>query len=153
MLYSYVATYKCKCASTYIKIHIRTYTYSYKWVKLYKIYLYFLCRIDSIEFRFSLAAQYQEYDVEEYNPIDAVFFITVTMENILHGSSMHTDVTFYRDPLLKRLCRSFRNKSTIVDIFVMILLILSSWTYVTSIIKTVKLAKVRIVIEFIIICI
>ena len=109
--------------------------------------IYFLYRIDSIEFRFSLAAQYQEYDVEEYNPIDAVFFITVTMENMLYGSSMRTDVTFYRDPLLRRLCRSFRNKSTIVDIFVMILLILSSWTYITSIVKTVKLAKVRFVVD------
>ena len=110
--------------------------------------IYFLYRIDSIEFRFSLAAQYQEYDVEEYNPIDAVFFITVTMENMLYGSSMRTDVKFYRDPLLRRLCRSFRNKSTIVDIFVMILLILSSWTYITSIVKTVKLAKVRFVVVY-----
>ena len=62
----------------------------------------------------------------------------------MHGSSMSVDATFDRDPQLRRQCRSFRKKSTIVDIFVMILLILSSWTYIMSIIKSIKLAKVCI---------
>ena len=102
----------------------------------------FLCRIRSITFKFSLATVYQEYDVEDYNSVDAKFFITVSLKNIMHGSSMSVDVTFHRDPQLRRQCRSFRKKSTIVDIIVMTLLILSSWTYIMSIIKSIKLAKV-----------
>ena len=80
--------------------------------------------------------------MEDYNPVDARFFVIVSLENVMHGSSVSVDVTFYRDPQLRRRCRSFRKKSTIVDIFVMILLILSSWTYIMSIIKSMKLAKV-----------
>ena len=102
----------------------------------------FLHRITSIEFSFSLATQYQKFVVEDYNPIDAKFFIAVSLDNEIHGSGMNVEATLYREPELKRLCRSFRKRSTIVDSFVMMLLILSSWTYIMSIVKTIRLAKV-----------
>lgn len=104
--------------------------------------IYFLNRIDNIKINFAFVTQYQEHVVEDYNPIDAEFFIVVILDSVLYGSGMSVEVTFQSDPQLKRHCRSFRKKSTIVDIIVMILLILSSCTYIMSIVKTVRLAKV-----------
>ena len=108
------------------------------------MYYCFLNRIRSIEFKFSLMTQYQEHDVKDYNPVDAKFFITVSLDDdVLSGSGMSVEVEFYHDPLLRRWCRSFRRKSTIIDILAMVLLIMSSWTYIMSLVKTIILAKVH----------
>ena len=109
---------------------------------MYIQFYYNSYRVQSIDFQFSFAAQYQEYDVEDYNPVDVEFHISVSLENELHGSGMSVELEFYRDPVLRRQCNNFRKKSTIVDIFVMVLLIMSSWTYIASILKTIMLAKV-----------
>ena len=105
---------------------------------------YFSYRVHSIEFKFSLATQYLEHDVEDDNPVDAKFFIAVSLNNELSGSGLSVEAEFYRDPQLRRSCISFRKKSTIVDIIVMTLLIMSSCTYIMSIVKTIALARVRI---------
>ena len=109
-------------------------------------------RIDSIKFNFAFATRYQDYDVEDYNPVNVTFFIEIALSNELYGSGMFVEITFPRDPKLQRQCRSFRMRSTIVDIFVMILLTLSSCTYIMSIVKTVRLAKVCIYIHMYLIC-
>lgn len=80
--------------------------------------------------------------MEDDNPVDAKFFIAVSLNNVLSGSGMSVEAEFYRDPELRRSCISFRKKSTIMDIVVMTLLIMSSCTYIMSIAKTITLAKV-----------
>jgi len=58
---------------------------------------------------------------------------------------MSVEVKLSKDPELRRYCTHFRLRNTIVDIFVMVLVILSSFTYITSIVKTIKLSKVCII--------
>ena len=118
------------------------YVCTYTWHIVLLLHVAITYRVDSIDFEFSFAAQYQEYDVEDYNPVDVKFYISVSLENDLHGSGMSVELEFYHNPVLRRKCNCFRKKSTIVDIFVMTLLIMSSWTYIVSIAKTVILAKV-----------
>jgi len=60
----------------------------------------------------------------------------------MHGSSMSVETKLGRDPELRRYCTHFRFRTTIVDIAVMVLVILSSLTYISSIVKTIRLSKV-----------
>ena len=46
------------------------------------------------------------------------------------------------DPTLRRYCVGFNSKTTPLDIIIIVLLILSSVTYIGSVIKTYRLAKV-----------
>ncbi|XP_065902091.1 mucolipin-3-like isoform X2 [Dysidea avara] len=100
-----------------------------------------LDRISKILLIFNFTTHYREDVVETETPVSAKFYVTVCLDNDMHGSSMSVEAKLGKDPELRRYCIHFRLRNTIVDICVMVLVILSSLTYITSILKTIKLSK------------
>ena len=98
------------------------------------------CRIDRITFCFTLSTFLRDNIIENKASVHAKFHIQITLLNDLY-SSMTVDIKVTSD--LRRYCGGrFREDSTIVDILIIVLLILSSSTYIRSVICTYKLAKV-----------
>ena len=85
---------------------------------------------------------YRKHVVEDYNPVNVTFRVAINFENRMYNNLM-LDVEATATQL-ERVCNEFwsRRKTTIVDAFVLLLLLLSFWTYILSIFKTSMLAKV-----------
>ena len=71
--------------------------------------------------------------------MNAQFCIQISLVNDLY-SSMTVNIDL--DSTLRRYCDGFSAKITTLDIIIIILLILSSVTYISSVMKTYRLAKV-----------
>ena len=91
-------------------------------------------------FNFKLSTFFRNHIVEDKASIHATFHVTITLLNDLY-SSMTVKIDL--DSELLRYCRSnYRKMGTTMDIGIMILLILSSITYIISIIRTYMLTRV-----------
>ena len=99
-------------------------------------------RIDKIKFNFTLFTFFREDIIEDRSSIHAKFNIRITLVNDQY-SSMTVNIELSSD-LLRRYCDDLKKTFTflIMDIVMIILLILSSITYVYSYYVTWKLAKV-----------
>ena len=95
-------------------------------------------RIVSITFNFSFTAYYDKHVLENYNSVSGTFYIHLTM--IKTYGSVVMEVTVKPD--LRRSSSGFRTASTTVDIITAVLLVLTSWAYIISLINTCVLAKV-----------
>ena len=97
-------------------------------------------RIKKIVFNFTLSTFFRNHIVEDKASVHAKFHVTITLLNDLY-SSMTVKIDL--DSELLRYCRvKYRKVGTSMDIWIMILLILSSITYIISIIRTYLLIKV-----------
>jgi len=87
---------------------------------------------------------YQKHIVEDYNTVNVTFHIKINIHNEMYNNLILDVET--TPSKLKRSDNEFwsRRKTTIVDALVMSLLLLSFWTYVLSIFKTSRLAKVSV---------
>jgi len=105
------------------------------------LYMSAFYRISSIKFGFKFDATYDKGVIEEYNSVQVNFYIVISLDNRLYNNlevDIDTTLTF------RRIENNFwdRKRTTIIDIVVLILLIMSSWTFILSIFKTSRLAKV-----------
>ena len=91
-------------------------------------------------FNFKLATFFRNTIIEDTSSVNAMFQILVTLVNDQYSSmSVNIDVESY----LRRYCGSnFKERSTILDIVIIVFLLLSLVTYVISVCKTCKLAMV-----------
>ena len=97
-------------------------------------------RVDFISFNFTLFALFNKKDIEEYNKIESFIHFNVLLKSDRYSG---ISVEAHTNTRLKRSHRdNFRTTATVVDIFVIILLILSSGTYLYSIVVAMKLLKV-----------
>lgn len=96
-------------------------------------------RINKITFNFTLFTFFRDDIIEDEAAVHAKFHVRITLVNDLY-SSMTVDIDI--DSKLTRYCDSFRKGTTIVDMVIIILLIISSFTYINSFINTYKLSKV-----------
>ena len=99
-------------------------------------------RIDKIMFNFTLFTFFRNKIIEDGSSVHAQFNIKITLVND-QFSSMTVNIEL--DSYLRRYCDKFKKGATIMDIVIMILLLLSSVTYIYSLRNTWKLAKVRII--------
>ena len=99
-------------------------------------------RIDKIMFNFTLFTFFRNNIIEDGSSVHAQFNIRITLVND-QFSSMTVNIDLESD--LRRYCDDFKERTTIMDIVIIILLFLSSVTYIYSLINTWKLTKVRIV--------
>jgi len=102
------------------------------------VVLCYFGRLDFVSFNFAL---FNENDIEEYKKIESFVHFNVLLKSDRYsGVSVNLQMN-------TRLTRShhdnFRTTATAVDVFVLMLLILSSATYLYSIFVTIKLFKVR----------
>lgn len=97
-------------------------------------------RVNFISFNFTLFALFNEKDIEEYNKIESFIHFNVLLKSDRYSG---ISVEAHTNTVLKRSHRdNFRTTATVVDIFVLILLILSSGTYLYSIVVAMTLFKV-----------
>ena len=97
-------------------------------------------RINKILFSFTLSTFFRNHIIEDKASVHAKFHVTITLLNDLY-SSMTVKINL--DSELIRYCRvKYRKVGTTLDILIMIFLILSSITYIRSIIRTYVLTKV-----------
>ena len=102
----------------------------------------FVQRVSNIKFDLKFFMSYQKHVVEDYNIVNVIFGVGLNFENKMYNNFLlDVEVT---PSQLKRVCNNFwnRRKTTIVDAFVLLLLVMSFWTYILSIFKTSVLAKV-----------
>lgn len=85
---------------------------------------------------------YEKHAVEDYNTVNLTFRVNVNFDNKMYNNLI-LDVEAAPSQI-KRVDNGFwsRRKTTIVDGLVLILLLLSLWTYILSVLKTSVLAKV-----------
>ena len=96
-------------------------------------------RIDKIKFNFTLFAFFRNNIIEDDSSVHAQFNIRITLVND-QFSSMTLNIDLESD--LRRYCDKFKEGTTVVDIVILIILLLSSITYVFSLIKTWRLTEV-----------
>ncbi|XP_065902044.1 mucolipin-3-like isoform X2 [Dysidea avara] len=96
--------------------------------------------IGTIKFGFMFDATYDKGVIEEYNSVQVHFHIVISLDNKLYNN---LEVDIDTTPTFSRLSNNFlnRKRTTIIDIVVLILLILSSCTYILSIFQTSNLTK------------
>lgn len=97
------------------------------------------CRINRITFDFTLATFFRDNIIEDETAVHAMFQVHVTLVNDLY-SSMTVNIGL--DSSLRRYCKDFRAKTTILDISVILLLIISFISYIISIVNSIILAVV-----------
>jgi len=101
-------------------------------------------RINVIKFGLYFGATYKKGIIEDYNAVQVTFHVVISLENELYNNlAIDMDIvsTFVRIS-----SDSWTRKTTtIIDTVVLLLLFMSSWTYVLSIFKTSRLAKVQYV--------
>ncbi|XP_065902040.1 mucolipin-3-like isoform X2 [Dysidea avara] len=95
-------------------------------------------RVQKIQFEFILATVYYKGVIDDYSAIDAKYTVKVIMNNQLQSSNVHVHVELY--PELWRYCTSTIRTSTILDVIVIILLVITGMIYFYSIFNTVKLS-------------
>ena len=105
-----------------------------------------LLRIEKITFDFTLGAFYKTGIIESNNGIEAEFAVNVALENELHSSEVHVSLHLY--PTLTRICRGHIRGDTVLDIFVLILLLLSTIAYVISTLNAIKLTRVCMYVDY-----
>ena len=105
-------------------------------------YMYFgyFGRVSIISFNFTLFASFNEKDIEEYNKVKSFVHFDILLQSDRY-SGIFVEVQINRK-LIRYHRDNFMTTTTIVDIFVFILLILSSGTYFYSVCLTIKLCKV-----------
>ena len=87
---------------------------------------------------------YQKGVIENYNAVDVEFRVDILLNahNYLHSSHVDVEVTVEHE--LKRKCKEpLRARNTVIDGIVIVLSILASIGYSLSVIRSVRLAKVR----------
>ena len=106
--------------------------------------LFIFQRVCKIKFDFKFFMSYHKHVVEDYNIVNVTFRVDINFENKMYNNLI-LDVEVEASKL-KRGHNGFwsRRKTTIVDAFVLLLLLMSFWTYILSIFRTSILAKVRI---------
>jgi len=102
-----------------------------------------LNRIDAIDFDLYFGATYKKGVIEDYNVVHVTFHVGMSLVNELYNSlAIDLDIV---STFLRISSDSWTRKTTtIIDTIVLVLLVMSSWTYVLSIFKTSRLAKVYI---------
>ena len=90
-------------------------------------------------FNFTLSTFFRDKIIEDKASVNAQFYIQISLVNDLY-SSMTVNIEL--DSTLRRYCDGFNAKTSTLDVTIIILLILSSITYIGSVMKTSKLAKV-----------
>ena len=116
---------------------------------LWSLFNLFYYRVNRILFNFTLSTFFRDQIIEDGASVRAKFYIEIALVNDLY-SSMTVNVNLDSD--LTRYCGSFSARATVLDIIIIILLILSSMTYVGSIIRTCKLGEVCIVTAMCYVC-
>ncbi|XP_065901987.1 mucolipin-3-like isoform X2 [Dysidea avara] len=96
-------------------------------------------RVSIISFNFTLFASFNEKDIEEYNKVKSFVHFDILLQSDRY-SGIFVEVQINRK-LIRYHRDNFMTTTTIVDIFVFILLILSSGTYFYSVCLTIKLCK------------
>ena len=84
---------------------------------------------------------YDKGVIEDYNGVQVHFHIVISLDNKLFNNlEVDLDIT----PTFNRINNSFkdRKRTTIIDIVVLILLVLSSWTFILSLLQTSRLTRV-----------
>ncbi|XP_065902052.1 mucolipin-3-like [Dysidea avara] len=99
-----------------------------------------LNKIDSIKFHFYFGATYKKGVIEVYNPVHVTFHIVISLKNELYNN-MAIDMDIVSTFTRISSDSWTRKTTTIIDAVVLVLLFMSSWTFVLSIIKTGRLAK------------
>ena len=97
-------------------------------------------RINKVTFKFTLFTFFRDDIIEDETSVHAIFHVHIILVNNLHSSMI---VNIDLDSKLTRYCSDFRKGTTIGDMVIIILLILSSFTYINSFINTYKLSKVH----------
>ena len=89
----------------------------------------------------TLFTVFRDHIIEDRGSVNATFHIHITLMNDLY-SSMVVDIEL--DSHLVRYCHSgdFRAGITVLDIFILVVIIFLAMAYSTSVIKAYKLAKV-----------
>ena len=102
-----------------------------------------LYRIRTIKFEFVFDATYDKGVIEEYNSVQVHFHIVISLDNKLYNNF---EVDIDTTPTFRRIANNFvdRKRTSIIDIVVLTLLIMSSSTYAFSIFQSSKLTKVYI---------
>lgn len=96
-------------------------------------------RIDRITFDFTLSTFFRERIIEDDASVHAIFQIHITLVNDLYSSMA---VSINLDTQLSRYCGSFKIGTTILDVMIIVLIILSMMTYFVSLVGSFKLAWV-----------
>ena len=99
----------------------------------------FYYRVDKINFNFTLSTHFRNKIIEDKASANALFYVQISLVNDLY-SSMTVNIDL--DSTFRRYCGVFSKVTTILDMIIIGLLILSSVTYIGSVIKTYRLAKV-----------
>ena len=103
--------------------------------------MYHPFRLQQMKFSFTLNALYQTGIVERDSAINAVYHVDITMKNKLqHG---HVEVDLKIDPKLERYHKSTLRRGTILDVFVLVFAMIISKLYIISVLKLIRLLKVR----------
>ena len=120
------------------------------YVHNYRILSLLFFRVQKIQFEFILATVYYKGVIDDYSAIDAKYTVKVIMNNQLQSSNVHVHVELY--PELWRYCTSTIRTSTILDVIVIILLVITGMIYFYSIFNTVKLSTVCLCANVIMAC-
>ena len=100
-------------------------------------------RLDNVSFDFKLATYLRDKIIsDDSSPVKAEFDIHIQLSNDQYS---HMSIEIDIDPKLRRVkdCfKSFKSNTTITDIIVLSLILLSSITHIASFIRSFGLAKV-----------
>ena len=85
---------------------------------------------------------YQKHVVEDYNTVNVTFHVDINFDN-----KMYNNLILDIEATASELGRDHngfwsRRRTTIVDAIVLVLLLISFWTYILSVFKSSMLAKV-----------
>ena len=85
---------------------------------------------------------YQKHVVEDYNTVNVTFHVDINFDN-----KMYNNLILDIEATASELDRDHngfwsRRRTTIVDAIVLVLLLISFWTYILSVFKSSMLAKV-----------
>jgi len=105
-------------------------------------------RIQEIKFAFTLTTNYYKRVIEDYSVIGALYNVKVILNNDLATSFAKVNIEL--DPQLRRYCKNVIRLSTLLDIFVILLLIINILVYLRSIVNTMRLSKVMTIIKLVI---
>ena len=112
--------------------------------------MYHHFRLQQMKFSFTLTTFYQKGIVERDNAINAVYHVDITMKNKLQRGHLEVDLKI--DPKLERYCKSTLRRGTILDVFVLVFAIIISKLYIISVVKLIRLLKVRTLYKCLFVC-
>ena len=107
-----------------------------------QIYFSFFYRICRINFNFKVFMSYQKHVVEDYNAVNVTFHVDINFDNKMYNNLI-LDIEATASEL-DRYHNGFwsRRRTTVVDAIVLVLLLISFWTYILSVFRSSMLAKV-----------